>query len=104
MIIIHPNFIIKTLRNQSSTTVQLVGAQQKFYLVLRTNPKLSTKLQITKKIFDQIRQRLGHAADSVDSLNQCLENTCNRTDTTPNHQIADKVSRRKSGLIRYESL
>ncbi len=44
-----------------------------------------------KEFFDQIRQRLGHAADSVYSLNQCLDNTCISTDTSSTQQLVDKA-------------
>jgi hypothetical protein len=42
-----------------------------------------------KEFFDQLRQRLGKAAGTLDNINRCEKNTCITANTTPNQQQVD---------------
>ena len=47
-----------------------------------------------KEFFDQVRQRMGKAAGSVDTINRCQQDVCIRANTTPAQQQADNEMRK----------
>jgi hypothetical protein len=47
-----------------------------------------------KEFFDQLRQRLGKAAGTLDSINRCEKNTCTTANTTPIQQQVDTEMRK----------
>ena len=55
-----------------------------------------------KEFFDQVRQRLGKAAGSVDTINHCQQAVCLRTDTTPVQQQVDSEMRKLAKLKGHE--